>query len=518
MRSDHTVDARPPQDWNVLRTLCWFRTLLSLLLLYVQPQGRLIYEIERISTSTFSLISGAYAVFGVVLIALLWRRLSNFDSQVTAHVAGDLAFIGMLAMLVDGLTQTVAILLCVPLAAAVLLRRPRLLYALAAIASGLLLVAEFSIPPFQRNLYATFALTLAFFAVAQLSVLHIQRIHQADTALQAQNLELSSLTDLADEILSVSTQGMIVLDKTDHVRFVNASALMLLDTDYSPAPVHLKRLSHATYDALRTQSDIVKDADGFPILRMHTSTLRGGNTLISLIDLREIEAMTEQVRLASLGRWSASLAHEIRNPLSAISQSLQLLEADRESDQYPKLISIMQRNTGRIEAVVKDVLTLSRPPAELQPLSISDWANEFFIEFKLAHPEADISLEDCSHSGGQILGDDKRIYHIVSNLCENALAHGDKTTIKLSLTSDTQPAGARHSLTVANPGEALTPAQQKRMFEPFFTTSVRGSGLGLFVVRELSEQLGYQLNYRYHSGLHELTLSAPALLAQDLAA
>ncbi len=519
MSAQHPIEHHQyTPDWSVLRTLCLFRTLLGVLLIYVQPAGTVLFSVDGLRDSPFAVITSTYVVFGMVLIALLLVRRIGFDIQVTLHVACDIAFIGLLAMLVDGLTQTVAILLCVPLAAAVLLRRGGLLYSLATIVSAVLVIAELINSPGQRNLYATLALILAFFAVAQLSVLHIRRLRDADKALQATHLELSSLTDLAEEVLSASTQGLIVLDEQSQVQFVNATAMVLLDASEHPLPVHLSVFAPSVYIAYSNQSDCVKDREGFAILRIHVSALRGGKTLISLLDLREIDAMTEQVRLASLGRWSAGVAHEIRNPLCAISQSLQLLEGVENPSNAPKLLDIIARNTARIDAVVNDVLSLSRTPNMLDTVSLSEWINAFHAEWQLAHPDADICVEDEIGDGGCILSDEKRLYHIVSNLCGNALAHGDGHTVRIELGTTQRQSRRAYRMTVSNPGAELTDAQRQRMFEPFFTTSSSGSGLGLFVVRELCKQLGYTLRYRYESGHHCLSLELPAATPQSRAA
>ncbi|MEM9604237.1 MAG: HAMP domain-containing sensor histidine kinase [Pseudomonadota bacterium] len=493
----------------MLRTLCWFRLLLCVALFYALPQPDLFTLFSTPSGTPFLAINSLYIVISLVLPVLLWRRWPGFSTQVSAHVFSDLLVIGLLVLSVEGLTQTVASLLCIPVAEAVLLRRSRLLYPVAGVATALVVTTDVVHGQLLTKYPATFALSLAFVAVAYLGTVHLRRIGQADDALRAQHRELSSMTHLAEEILDASTQGMVVLDNRDRVRFVNATAMMLLERHHVDLPIELTQFDSRLHDAISTRADVVNDESRSLSLRLHTSPLRDGNTLVALMDMREIEAMTEQSRLASLGRWSASVAHEIRNPLSAISQAVQLLRDDDCALPRAQIVEIMERNTLRIDAVVRDVLTLSRPVAADRYAHFDTWVAEFHSEFQATHPEAALTVTGQFDAPALIAGDEKRLFHIVNNLCENALIHGADNTVHLALSSATDAVGVMHTLTVSNRGAPLDPAQTSRMFEPFFTTAVGGSGLGLYVVRELCDQLGFSLAYDYRDGVHHLSVLAP---------
>ncbi|MEM6987959.1 MAG: HAMP domain-containing sensor histidine kinase [Pseudomonadota bacterium] len=508
-----------PQDWSVLRTLCWFRLLLCVALAYALAQAALNNPLSNILRTPYFAINALYATIGLTLSLMLWRRALSFATQVWTHVFSDLIVISLLVLTAQGITQTVASLLCIPIAEAVLLRRSKLLYPIAALAIGIVTITDLVQGQLQSNYLATVALSLAFLAVAYLGNVHLRRIGQADDALRAQHRELSSMTDLAEEILDASTQGLIVLDGKSNIRFVNATAMMLLDKQDVDLPTPLYRFDRLLSDAVIRKEDSIANPDHSTALRLHTSQLRSGNTLIALMDMREIEVMTEQSRLASLGRWSASVAHEIRNPLSAISQAVQVLEERDSAIEHKNIIDIMQRNTLRIDAIVKDVLTVSRPVSTRSTTSLTQWIDNFQDEFLAAHRTASVSVAGELQAPGLVDIDEARFFHIVNNLCENALVHGQGSAVQIDLRSDHTQTGLIHTLTVSNPGEPLDKTQRHRMFEPFFTTSTRGSGLGLYVVRELCEQLGLKLRYDYDDAGHHMCVTAPAAhQASDIAA
>lgn len=499
--------AEAVQDWAVLRTLCWFRLLLCVALAYT-------LTLQTIDTAggPFQEISALYGALGIVLSLVLWRRAFAFRTQVWLHITSDLIVITLLVISAQGITHTVASLLCIPIAQAVMLRRVAFLYATAALSIAVVLAIDSMQPHRAENYPATAALSLAFLAVAYLGDVHVRRIRQADHALSDKHQELSSMQDLAEEILDASTQGLIVLDHDRLIRFVNATAMMLLDKQQVQLPVSLQRFDQLLFDAIDRGADNMQKPGQSTSLRLHTSALRDDSTLVSLVDMREIEALSEQSRLAALGRWSASVAHEIRNPLSAISQAVELLEDDLgAAPQQHRIIDILQRNTLRIDAVIRDVLTLSRPVDSRRTISLSSWLAAFLDEYTQANPGVSLSLSNQLEGEGWIAVDDERLFHIVSNLCENALLHGAGKAVSFRLTTAADQAVSFHCIAVSNPGAPLEPGQINRLFEPFFTTSTRGSGLGLYVARELCEMLGLTLSYDYADGMHCFCVQAPAV-------
>jgi two-component system sensor histidine kinase PilS (NtrC family) len=208
----------------------------------------------------------------------------------------------------------------------------------------------------------------------------------------------------------------------------------------------------------------------------------------------------QQIKLASLGRLTASIAHEIRNPLGAIGHATQLLdESEALDDSDRRLITIIGNHTRRVNTVVENVLQLSRPGTSLpQKINLHAWLKGFVDEF--------------GHSGncqpGQIRFsvepddldvhcDPSLLHQAVWNLCQNAARHGagESTALLIRLVGTRLTSSERPCLDIIDNGAGIEPELADKIFEPFFTTKSSGTGLGLYIAREICESNQSQLDY-----------------------
>jgi two-component system sensor histidine kinase PilS (NtrC family) len=218
--------------------------------------------------------------------------------------------------------------------------------------------------------------------------------------------------------------------------------------------------------------------------------------LILLEDSAQLAHKTQQIKLASLGRLTASIAHEIRNPLGAISHAAQLLAESDKLDQGDKrLTEIICNHSKRVNTIIENVLQLSRRSASHpQELALANWLSEFKKEFvqmdglRSKQLELDIEPEDV-----RIQVDPGHLHQVLTNLCQNAFEHaGDETAVRLQVRRGDKTAVW---LDVVDNGPGIDAETAEQMFEPFYTTASSGTGLGLYIVRELCEINQARLSY-----------------------
>jgi two-component system sensor histidine kinase PilS (NtrC family) len=212
----------------------------------------------------------------------------------------------------------------------------------------------------------------------------------------------------------------------------------------------------------------------------------------------------QQSKLAALGRLSASIAHEIRNPVGAMSHAGQLLaESPSVTSEDRRLTEIIRTNADRVSGIINNVLRLSkREQPQLEHLSLHAWSGEFMEEFCAT---MQLPRERLCASGStadiEVRADPSQVRQIVWNLCENALKHGAQPGAEqlIELRYGRMSPTARPFLEIADRGAGVSPEHTDRIFEPFFSGG-RGTGLGLFLARELAQMNGATLLYEARQG------------------
>ena len=212
------------------------------------------------------------------------------------------------------------------------------------------------------------------------------------------------------------------------------------------------------------------------------------NTLIFLNDVSSIRDSMQQAKLASLGHLTASIAHEIRNPLGAISYAAELLNENEDfSEADLRMIEIINQHTARINNIIEDILKISRSnPTVKEQIDLADWLPGFidkFCQSGLARPETfefEIEIENP-----RLLFDTGHLTQILTNLCTNACVHGgsDKPIAIRVFATEAYPL----CIEVADQGPGVDTTILDQIFEPFYTTSHQGSGLGLYICGQLCE-------------------------------
>ncbi len=233
--------------------------------------------------------------------------------------------------------------------------------------------------------------------------------------------------------------------------------------------------------------------------KVETRDLGEERAVIFLQDVTEIENQAQQLKLASMGRLTASIAHEVRNPLSAISHAASLLVEEITEPVQSRLLTIIGDNVRRLNRMIEDILKLSRKAqTQAEPLVLAPFCNELLTEFRETHGVGPDMIHLGDMTGYQVRFDPLHLREVLVNLLSNALRYASPGpgSIRIHALADN---ASRLELHVQDDGPAITPAVRAHLFEPFYTTSSKGTGLGLYVARELCLNNGAMLDYEYRT-------------------
>lgn len=521
--SAHAV-AEAELQWRVVSLLNVFRLVLPMVLLLV-----FFFDAPRRSVGSehpgmFIGIAVAYFTFGIVCIRMIQRRMPSAPWQAMFHLGVDAIAVSMMMHASGGVASGLATVLLLPAGAvATILPRRYALLASSWIVLAILFETTFSALQGESSSsdYLIAGLTgLSLFAITLLATALSNRLRESEALAQQRGVDLANLNELNRFIVQHLRESILVVDGTDRIRLINETAAALLKGEPVESGTSLlevsPRLAHVL-DAWRRQSSDRRDtagevvsADGGTIIRPHFVALSedgAGPALVFLEDTSAVAERAQQTKLASLGRLSASIAHEIRNPVGAMSHASQLLrESPVLTADDKHLTDIIEKNGARVSKIIENVLQLSRRESTRQEqLRVVDWLGDFVAEYRdtLQLDPTSFRIEvDPDSEPLDVEFDPSHLHQVVWNLCDNAFRHGavGSTTGRVDLRAGRiQPTG-RPYIEVADRGPGIALAHAERIFEPFFTSGAGRTGLGLFISRELCQSNGALLLYEARPG------------------
>jgi two-component system sensor histidine kinase PilS (NtrC family) len=504
--------------WRVIGLLNVFRLIVPMMLLLVFFFDAPTRSLGTHRPGLFLGICVGYFVFGLISIQTIQRRWPAAEVQALLQLAVDTIAIVLLLHASGGISSGIGTLLILPAGATATIVRPR--YALAGtalITLALLGETAFSVLiglGYSADFLIAGLTGASLFAITLLAIPFANRLRESEALVQQRDIDLANLNELNEFIVQHLRESILVVDEVDQIRLINETAARLLGggTVQSGASPRLQYLlegwRHQESDRRDSIGEVVS-ADGGTVIRPHFVSLSesgAGPVLVFLEDTSVMAERAQQSKLAALGRLSASIAHEIRNPVGAMSHAGQLLrESPSLSPDDRHLTDIIENNGVRVSQIIENVLQLSRRDATRQErLELSGWLQTFVAEFTqtLQLPPATFRIQsDPGITTLEVQFDPTHLHQVAWNLCENAVKHAaarDSGHIDLRLGRISTT--GRPFLEVADRGTGIDEVHAERIFEPFFTGGTGGTGLGLFISRELCQTNGAMLLYERRVG------------------
>jgi two-component system, NtrC family, sensor histidine kinase PilS len=515
-----TATDSSPLAWRVLTLVNLFRLLVTVLLtvmfLAITPT-----RVGQAHPDLFIATVSAYFAYALLSIATVKRRWPEVNIQTMAGLCVDVAAIAALTYASGGTTSGLASLLVLPIGALSFLVQQRLALMFAAIATLAVLVQQTLTTLAAGGDGSDFAaagIVGALIFIVTLGVGPLARnLRESEERVRQREVDVANLAELNQFIVQHLRESILVVDAHDTIRLINESAALLLNGASVPQGTPLGEVSPRLLyllESWRRRSDdwhlttmTMLASDGGTLVQPHfvsLDTSGRGPTLVFLEDTTLIVERVQQSKLAALGRLSASIAHEIRNPVGAMSHAAQLLaEAPSLSTQERRLTDIITNNGERVSTIINNVLQLSRrDTTRPERLELNAWAGEFLAEFRQTSEVDERAIRFDPAGELDVRVDPSHLYQLLWNLCENALKYGRRgdNDAPVELRTGRIQTSDRPFLEIVDRGPGIAQADAERIFEPFFTGSKGGTGLGLFIARELAQCNRATLIYEPRAG------------------
>ncbi len=504
-----TID-EPDLTWRLLVTLNAFRLLIALALLglfFARSDPRFFGDSYP---TLFATTATGYLVIAALSALLLRQRRATIGMIAPPQLLVDIVAIVILMRASGGISSGLGGLLVVFVGAGSLVlpfQYPAILAAVATFAIlGEQAYLQFSTLESSTNFPAAGILSAIIFAIALAAQPLARRIQASEALARKFGVDLQNISELNEYIVQHLRESIVVVDADDTVRLINSSATQLLGTGNPLPGSPLRNASDALDDYVKLWRDdisrsshpeftLITEGNNVRIMA-HMAPLgkdgqRAGPILIFLEDVSIMNARVQQSKLASLGRLSASIAHEIRNPVGAMSHAAQLLrESHGLTEDDERLTEIIQTHSGRVSHIIDNVLQLSRRESS-RPLRLllKSWLADFVREFErtVQLQEGQFTIKDVPDDL-EVRMDPSHLRQILWNLCDNAVKYASETGgIMVEIQAGRMQNHGRPYIDVLDYGLGVDNVTAEKIFEPFFTARSGGTGLGLYISRELSE-------------------------------
>jgi two-component system sensor histidine kinase PilS (NtrC family) len=508
----------PPMPMSVAdssRRILWIIALYRAICAAVLLGIALLVDLHAIQIVTpNAFVAGTAAYFVFALVGFWWVQTDRVTPSISVVasvlLAGDILFLALIIVAGGNAVAPVPIMLFPQLASSGWLLRTRTAFFHAALAT----VALLGLDVFRAvegdigvaQLFQTGLVGFGYFATVGIAIA-LGRYTKASEDLAAQRgIDVANLEQVNRLIIQDMQDGVLVVDLTGVVRGHNAQVTRLLGGfGRMRGGMRLAEFSSVLHDYWRRfQDDAGETLPAFKVeatqrlLRVRLvrigSGLNGG-TLIYLEDLGRAQSDAQQMKLAAMGRLTASIAHEVRNPLSAINQAAQLLEEDGSvAPEGQRLLSMIRNNAKRIDRIVGEVLQLNRRDRQ-QPetLSLHEFVQSLTDEIMQAENMPPQTVSIMTPQELLVIFDRGHLNQILWNLVRNAWQHCQKKEGSIRIAARAGYMGDAVICELQDDGAGIPAELRGQIFEPFFTTRPGGTGLGLYIARELADANGATL-------------------------
>ncbi len=529
-----------PTFWATLRYFSITRLLIAGVLLgaVLLAQGQIIFG--QTDPDLFERSATAYLIAAAIFVYIAKAHPRRLYLQLVAQLLVDLAVVTLMMHASDGTRGGMAIMYLLPVAGAAMLSPPLLASGFAALAA-LMILGEtllrtlesdiFSVGMVQAGLYGA-----ACFAIAILVNRLAARVLAQEGIAARRGKDLQRQIEINRLVVGDMQDGVLVFSEDGSPRTLNPAAARMLHVQ-DPARLLAAgwgahpagRMIHERFLEWRNATE--KGDDSFELVLGEERTendparrrLRGrfvsplpdksgSDYVVFLEDMQRVDEQAQQLKLASMGRLTASIAHEIRNPLAAISHASALLAEGQLSEPDLRLLNIVHDNTRRLDRIVENILQLSRRgPVSYEDVRLGPFLDDLVSEFCRDHSFDARAIDISVFGEPTVRFNPEHLRQVLMNLLQNARRHSSGRASSISIVvvpvvpnkargghedeAATQHEVDRIELIVQDDGKGIDAEIRNHLFEPFFTTHHRGTGLGLYLARELCLANGATLGY-----------------------
>jgi two-component system, NtrC family, sensor histidine kinase PilS len=512
------VHSQSYQNLALFRVYVAYRSILSivLLIMLVSPDTRVL--VGSLNPNLYTTAALVYLATNIPLVgALSTRRNANQTLMLLVFLV-DIIAITLLADTSGGMTSGLPVLLVITVAASAVLISNRKLAILVAAISVLAILLDTTWLILRDvldigSLFPAGLLGLLVFGVALMVQTIAHRLGRAEELARNRASDLYNLQRLNEQIVQHMQTGILLVNNEGLVRVMNKSATRLLTPERQitePQREQLEdycvQLAHQftqwKHSGIHRATPFTVTEGGNPVIANFQKLQPHVNheSLVFVEDYTPVTQYAQSLKLNSLGRLTASIAHEIRNPLGAISHAAQLLQ--ESPDLIPsdnRMADIIQHHSERVNRIVESVMQISRrEPPKPEQLLLASWLSEFVREYLNAlNRPAEVTI-DCDYKELLIDFDPENLQRVFTNLLDNALRHSKQETGKETarIHIDIDSTLHQYQINMIDNGSGVAFADRAKLFEPFFTTMSEGSGMGLYLCKELCEINNADLDYR----------------------
>lgn len=494
--------------WRSLGFFAFYRLVVGAFFLFAVLRYGDTLNIATQNSRLFVLTNSLYLLTAAVALLLVWRRRPNFHLQLSVQVVADVVFLSVLMYASGGQKSGIAMLLLVSVAGAGLVGQGRMTLFYAALASVAMLLEEswraLTLDVDPVDFFRAGVTSVAFFGTAITARLLARRVVANEELAKRRGDELDRQLQISTRIIHDMSAGVLVTDALGNVLQANPAADRLLGvtlTGQRLADVSNELMTrYRRWNSIRRETVETFLAPTGLSLRVRYLPAEdfSGDALVYLEDLDQAQAQAQQIKLAALGRLTANIAHEIRNPLAAISHAAELLGEEETDPLRTRLARIVGDNSSRLNKLVTDVLELGRRDrAEPEVMHWQDFSAALVDELALHDPTAATRI-GLRGDDLKFLFDRGHLHRVLWNLVSNALRHATQASGAISIEAQALDDG-RVAISIQDDGPGIDAGLRAQVFEPFFTTRSNGTGLGLYIARELCEANGALLELQESS-------------------
>lgn len=491
--------------WRSLKYFSYYRLIVAGVFLATIIVSRGTLAVGAQDPKLFFWICLAYlaAAVGCLLLLRQWRQA--FGLQLTLQVTIDILFLTLLLFASGGAKSGIAMMMLVVLAGAGLVGQGRMVLFYAALATlALLFEQAYRVLEYQGDVgdfFRTGLTSIGFFGSAIAARLLARRVVANEELAHKRGIELADQMHISERVIRDMQDGVLVIDAAGRLQQFNPQAAKLLGLASVPPPMLAASMPALAREflarrTLGVESEVVMQVPqtGCTLRVRFLPPGEGGNVLIFLEDIGRMQQQAQQVKLAALGRLTANMAHEIRNPLAAISHAAELLNDEPPGQGAGRLVRIIGDNTQRLNRLVSEVMELGRRDrASPERIDVGEFLRQLLDEYSLQDPGNATRIRMELPDDYSVLFDRGHLHRVVCNLLDNALHYASHASGAIRIVGEDHRKPTRLGLHVIDDGPGIDAAGRVQVFEPFFTTRTSGTGLGLYIARELCEASGARL-------------------------